>query len=205
MSDSREINNNSDFVDYRSGTLSGYLFAFISAALFGSISTVAKPALSAALHPLLLSSMVYLFAALVMTPIAHKKSNNNSSDGNTTLFLKIKNYLYIFVIAILGAVIAPTLYFIGLEQTTAANAAILSNAEIVITVVIAVLFFKEQIKPAGYLGVILVLFAVIIITTNQNLQDLGTLTKVNYGDLLVVASALFWGIDNNVIKLSVTE
>jgi hypothetical protein len=43
----------------------GYLFAIISAALFGSISPVAKPALSDTIHPLLLSSMIYLVAAMV--------------------------------------------------------------------------------------------------------------------------------------------
>ena len=195
--------NNSDSVDYRSRRLLGYLFAFISAALFGSISTVAKSALSGTLHPLLLSSMVYLVAALVMTPIAYKKSSNNSrnSNENIAFLLKRKNYLYIVGIAILGAVIAPTLYFIGLEQTTASNAAILSNAEIVFTVVIAVLFFKEKIKPVGYVGVILVLFAVIIITANQNLQALSSPSKINYGDLLIIASSLFWGIDNNISKI----
>jgi drug/metabolite transporter (DMT)-like permease len=75
----------------------------------------------------------------------------------------------------------------------ASNAAILSNTEIVFTILIAVLFFREKIKPVGYVGVLLVLFAVIIITTNQNLQILNPLSKINYGDFLVVASTLFWG------------
>jgi drug/metabolite transporter (DMT)-like permease len=176
------------------------LFAFISAALFGSISTVAKPALSTTIHPLLISSLVYLVAAAVMTPIAHK-SSMSEGGGDNALLRKRKNYLYIFGIAIFGAVIAPTLYFIGLEQTTASHAAILSTAEIAFTVVIALLFFGEQIKPVGYIGVILVLLAVIIITTTQNLQDLGSLTKINYGDLLIVSSTLFWGIDNNISKI----
>jgi drug/metabolite transporter (DMT)-like permease len=193
--------NNSDNTGYRSGTVIDYLFAFISAALFGSISTVAKPTLSSTIHPLVLSAMVYLIAAVVMSPIAHRNSSNNSERGNNTLLLKRRDYLYIIAIAILGAVMAPTLYFIGLEQTTASNAAILSNAEIVFTLLIAVLFFREKIKPVGYVGVLLVLFAVIIITTNQNLQPLSSLSKINYGDLLVVASTLFWGIDNNISKI----
>jgi drug/metabolite transporter (DMT)-like permease len=182
----------------RSTIFFGYLFAVISAALFGSISTVAKPALSATIHPLLLSSIVYLVAAMVMTPIAYKRSNSHDSS---TLFLKRKNFLYIFAIAILGAVVAPSLYFMGLEQTTASHASILSIAEIVFTALIAILFFGEQIKPIGYVGIILVLLAVFIITTAQNFQALGSLTKINYGDLLIVASTLFWGIDNNISKI----
>jgi drug/metabolite transporter (DMT)-like permease len=110
--------------------------------------------------------------------------------------------LYVIAIAILGAVVAPTLYFIGLEQTTASHAAILSIAEVVFTALIAILFFGEQIKPIGYVGIILVLLAVfIIITTAQNSQALDSLTKINYGDLLIVASTFFWGIDNNISKI----
>lgn len=179
----------------------GYLFAIISAALFGSISTIAKPALSATIHPLLLSSIVYLVAAMVMTPIAYRSNTSNDDDDSNTLFLKRKNYLYIFAIAILGAVVAPTLFFMGLEQTTASHASILSIAEIVFTALIAILFFGEQIKPIGYVGVILVLLAVFIITTAQNFQTLGSLTKITYGDLLIVASTFFWGIDNNISKI----
>ena len=149
----------------------------------------------------MLSSMVYLVAALVMTPIAHIRSSTSISPATTKVFQRQNDYLYIFAIAISGAVIAPTLYFIGLEQTTASNAAILSNTEIVFTVLIAVLFFKERIKPIGYVGVLLVLFAVIIITTNQNLEALDSLMKINYGDLLIVTSTLFWGIDNNISKI----
>jgi drug/metabolite transporter (DMT)-like permease len=186
-------------VGKRSTIFFGYLFAVISAALFGSISTVAKPALSATINPLLLSSTVYLVAAMVMTPIAYK--NSSSDDSNNTLFLKRKNYLYIFAIAILGAVVAPTLYFMGLEQTTASHASILSIAEIVFTALIAILFFGEQIRPIGYVGIILVLLAVFIITIAQNFQTLGSLTKINYGDLLIVASTFFWGIDNNISKI----
>ena len=166
--------------------------------LFGSISTVAKPALSATINPLLLSSIVYLVAAMVMTPIAYKSS---SSDDHDTLLLKRKNYLYIFAIAISGAVVAPTLYFMGLEQTTASHASIVSIAEIVFTALIAILFFGDRIKPIGYVGIILVLLAVFIITTAQNFQALGSLTKINYGDLLIVASTFFWGIDNNISKI----
>jgi drug/metabolite transporter (DMT)-like permease len=193
-----KLSDDSNSLGYRSHTLFGYLFAIISAALFGSISTVAKPALSATIHPLLLSSIVYLVAAMVMTPIAYKSS---SSDDSSTLFLKRKNYLYIFAIAISGAVVAPSLYFIGLEQTTASHASILSIAEIVFTALIAILFFGEQIRPIGYVGIILVLIAVFIIASAQNYQALGLSTRINYGDLLIVASTFFWGIDNNISKI----
>lgn len=145
----------------------GYLSAVLSAALFGSISTIAKSTLSETINPVLLSSLVYLVAAMVMTPIALNSNKSNINSINTYLFLERRDYFYVLVIALLGAVIAPILYFIGLEQTTASHASVLSTGEILFTVLIALLFFGEQIKPNGYIGVIFVLFAAFIITVNH--------------------------------------
>ncbi|MGC2428010.1 MAG: hypothetical protein WA421_13315, partial [Nitrososphaeraceae archaeon] len=58
--------------------LFGYSSAVLSAALFGSISTIAKSTLSTTINPLLLSSLVYLVAAVVMTPITLKGNKKSS-------------------------------------------------------------------------------------------------------------------------------
>ena len=50
----------------------GYLFAILAAIMFGSVSTLAKPLVST-VNPLLLSSMIYLIAAVTLTPLAHKQ------------------------------------------------------------------------------------------------------------------------------------
>jgi drug/metabolite transporter (DMT)-like permease len=47
----------------------GYFSAIISALLFGSVSTIAKPILYD-INPLLLSFLVYLISGLILTPIA---------------------------------------------------------------------------------------------------------------------------------------
>ena len=56
--------------------LLGYASAVIAAVLFGSVSTVAKPAL-VSIHPVLLASFVYLLASVVATPLLIKKKNNS--------------------------------------------------------------------------------------------------------------------------------
>jgi drug/metabolite transporter (DMT)-like permease len=48
--------------------IKGYGSAIVAAILFGSVSTIAKPALSD-IHPILLSSIVYLVAATTMIPL----------------------------------------------------------------------------------------------------------------------------------------
>lgn len=72
--------------------LIGYMSAVLSAALFGSISTIAKPTLSSTINPVLLSSLVYIVAASVMTPIV---LNNNINNINS--FIERKDFLYVLV------------------------------------------------------------------------------------------------------------
>jgi drug/metabolite transporter (DMT)-like permease len=179
----------------------GYSSAVLSAALFGSISTIAKSILSTTINPLLLSSLVYLVAAVVMTPITIKSNKNSRNIVNVHSSSERKTYFYVLIIALFGAVIAPILYFTGLEQTTASEASVLTIGEILFTVLIAQLFFGEQIRLIGYVGVILVLFALFIIIVNYNSQILNDALKINYGDLLIIASTLFWAMDNNISKI----
>ena len=168
--------------------LFGYLSAVLSAALFGSISTIAKPTLSSTINPVFLSSLVYLVAAVVITPITLK---NNINSFNIHSFIERKDFFYVLVIALFGAVIAPILYFIGLEQTTASHASVLSTGEILFTVLIALLLFNERIRPIGYVGVLLVIFAVFIITINYNPQIRNEALGINYGDVLIIYQRFF--------------
>lgn len=114
----------------------GYAAAFLSALLVGSISTASKPVLSN-ISPLLLSSVVYLLAAGVASPLAQKAS----------LFsIRKKDWLLILAISSLGAILAPSLFFAGLQQTSASDTAILSNGETIFTVLLALILFKERLN-----------------------------------------------------------
>ena len=177
----------------------GYLCAFLAAALFGSISTVAKPALSD-VNPLLLSAVVYLLAFFLLTPVARINSPHSGTAGS---FVRAKrNWLLIVAIAITGAIIAPSLYFVGLVNAKAADAAVLSNAEVVFTVLIAIAFFKERFKPVGYLAIALVLAGAIIVTTNLDFASLSISDLTSRGTFLILAAMAFWAIDNNLSKLA---
>ena len=59
----------------------------------------------------------------------------------------------------------------GLEKTTASDTVILSNGETIFTVLLAIMLFKEKLKPLGYLAVVLVLTGVIIVTTNLEFSN----------------------------------
>lgn len=168
----------------------GYLSAILCAILVGSISTASKPVL-VNFSPLVYASFVYLLASLSSIPLTYKTKS---------FTMQKKDWLLILAITLTGAIIAPILFFTGLKQTTASDTAILSNAETIFTVLFALIFFKEKLRPIGYLAVVLVLIGVVIVTTN--LQFTNFLSDIKKeGNLLIILSMAFWALDNNISKI----
>ena len=172
--------------------ITGYMSALLASILFGSVPVIAKPVISD-INVLLLSSIAYLIAALTFTPIARK----------TKTGLAKKDYIILVAISICGAAAAPYLYFLGLHQSSAADTSLLSNVEIMFTVLFGLLFFKERLRPVGFISVALVLSGVVIITTN--LQFSGSLLHLNAGHFFILGSMVLWALDNNLSRIIATK
>lgn len=166
----------------------GFVSVLLASALFGSVFTVAKIPLST-IDPFALSAVVYTISGLALIPFAR---------ASFTLSSK-REYLYLLAITGLGAVAAPTLLFYGLQQTTASDASILTNGEVVFTIILSAVFFGE--KPKGKLGlfaVILVIVGLFMATTDLNASE--TILQFNAGNIMILASMLLWGVDNNLSR-----
>ena len=170
--------------------LLGYASAVIAAVLFGSVSTVAKPAL-VSIHPVLLASFVYLLASLVATPLLIKKKNNSITTKDKGLLVAI---------AVSGAVIGPLMFFAGLEESLASDSALLLNGEMIFSVFLATLLLREKVSTAGYLAVALVIAGMIVVTTDMDLS-FSAFDVQNTGNLLIIGATLFWALDNNLSKI----
>src|SRR5215831_4161455 len=166
----------------------GYISAIIGALLFGSVSTVAKPIVSS-INPLMLACLVYLISGLAITPVVKPVKNP----------MNRKDYSLLLIISISGAVVAPTMFFFGLKLTTAADSSLLSNGEIIFSIILALTLFGEKLNHIGYVAMVLILTGVIIVSTNLEFDR--ALLKVNAGDLLIIGATLFWGLDNNISRI----
>jgi drug/metabolite transporter (DMT)-like permease len=166
----------------------GYLFAVLAAILFGSVSVLAKPLVSS-VDPILLASLVYIISAITLSPLTRKQKQK----------LARRDFLLILSIAVCGAVIAPSLYFVGLTHASASDAALIANGEVFFSVLLAVMFFREKLKLVGWIAILLVLAGMVIITTNLNFADF-TLQQIHYKDMLLILSMLFWALDNNLSR-----
>lgn len=174
-------------MDFKSKSF-GYFSAVFSALCFGSVTTLAKPTLDT-INPLVLTCMVYLVSAIALTPATlHKKAS-----------FQRKDMLMILSISLAGSVTAPLLFFQGLHMTSASNTAVLSNIEIVFTVIIAILFFKEKISRIGYVGLSMVTVGAMVVTSSPKISN--SYFSLDIGSIFVIGSSLFWAIDNNVSKI----
>ncbi len=177
-------------LDSRSARI-GYASATLCAVLVGSISTASKPVLVNT-NPLMYGALVYLLAALSSVPLSYKVRGLQVRRGDWPLVLAI---------TVSGSILAPSLFFTGLEKTTASDTAILSNSETIFTVLFALLFFKEKLRARGYLATLLVLTGVVIVTTN--LQFSGFLFDIKKeGNVLIILSMALWALDNNISKIA---
>ena len=90
---------------------------------------------------------------------------------------------------------APIALMAGIARTSAANASLLNNFEIVATSLIAFLIFREPISRKLWLGIALV-------TLSSFILSAGDVAAVSFsaGSLLVLLACVCWGFENNCTR-----
>jgi drug/metabolite transporter (DMT)-like permease len=176
-----------NLINLRSTTAVGYACAFLAAILFGTVSILGKPPLET-LNPLLVSSLSYIVAAVTLVPFAH----------GTRIIHTRGDTLLLILISILGAIIAPLLFFSGLARTSASDASLLSVTEIAFSVLLAAVIFGENLNRRKVIAVSIILSSIVIITLSNNNADDNRLPELSLGNLMIVGAAVFWALDNNL-------
>ncbi|MHB8962395.1 MAG: DMT family transporter, partial [Saccharofermentanales bacterium] len=90
---------------------------------------------------------------------------------------------------------APILLMAGLMSATSANASLLNNFEIVATMLIALLVFREVISPRLWGAIVLVFLSSVLLS----FEDLSSF-RFSAGSMLVLAAAACWGLENNLTR-----
>jgi len=172
----------------------GYFAAFGAAILGGLLPTVSKPLLDL-VNPLLFTTIVTFAPAILFTPISARSKENKH--------IRKQGYAILAASAIASGLVAPYIYFVGLQESTAADAALLGNGEMVFTVLIATMFFGERLGRKGFLALMFLTFGIIAVITGLQFSS----TSLDFaapGHILILAATFLWGVDNNVTS-AVTE
>jgi drug/metabolite transporter (DMT)-like permease len=91
------------------------------------------------------------------------------------------------------------MFFLGLKLTSAINGSLLSNGEVIFSILLALTIFGQKLNRIGFIAMVLVLGGVIIVTTNLRFDS--SLLNINAGNLFIVGATIFWGLDNNICRI----
>ena len=170
---------------------SGICLALIAAALYAINSPLSKLLLDY-LPPTLMAGFLYVGAGVCMLALALLRKVRKTERAETKL---TKRELPYIVAMILLDIAAPVCLLLGLKSTTAANASLLNNFEIVATAVIALVVFKEKINFRLWLGILFITLSCMVLS----FEDLSSL-QFSYGSLLILLACVCWGFENNCTK-----
>ena len=174
----------------QSSSRRGISLAVLAAALYAVNAPFSKLLLTY-IPSTLMAGLLYLGAGLGMGIVTLIRK----CRGHRTEERLGRTELPFTVLMILLDIAAPIFLLFGLSRTTAANASLLNNFEIVATAVIAFFVFKEPIPRRLRLGILLVTLSCCILS----FEDMGSL-RFSSGSLFVLLAACCWGLENNCTR-----
>ena len=162
-------------------TNKGVFRCFLAAVLFGA-STPAASRLAGDMPTLVLAGLLYLGAALAMSPSTLRTPQplRKLRKGGRRLAVAV----------FFGGALGPALLIAGLVRVPAATGSLLLNFELVATVAIAAIVFHENLGRRMLAATALVLGSGILLVWQPA-------SGLKFGGLLVIAACIAWGIDNS--------
>jgi len=177
--------------------LIGYVAVVVTSFLLGLFPTLSKPIISN-VNPIFYTSICSFAPFFVFTPLSINSSRKKKGVSDQPKSPRGRLFSIVLLSSVVGGILGPSFYFFGLQSTTAADASLLANAEMVFTIVIATFAFRERLNTIGLVAVILVSTGVIVVATNLEFSS-SVLNFAQPGHLMILISGLCWGTDNNII------
>lgn len=175
----------------------GIALAVLAAALYAVNAPFSKILLDY-IPPTLMAGLLYVGAGLGMGIIALLRRVRHSDTNAKRLSRADLPYTLGMIVLDIAA---PIFLMLGLSATTAANASLLNNFEIVATALIALFLFRERISGRLWGGILFITLSCALLSF-ENLAAL----EFSVGSLFVLLAALCWGLENNCTrKLSASD
>ncbi len=141
---------------------------------------------------MMMAAFLYLGAGIGMAILGFVRKWHRKERVEAKLTKKELPYTVAMVVLDIAA---PIFLMFGLTLTTAANASLLNNFEIVATAIIALLFFKEAISRRLWIAIVLITLSSIILTV----EDASSFS-FSAGSVFVILACFCWGIENNCTR-----
>lgn len=167
-------------------------WAILAAGLYALNAPVSKLLLEE-VPPTMMAALLYLGAGMGLAVVRLVQRMTGKGKKESPLTKKDMPYTVGMVVLDIAA---PIFLMVGLTMTTAANASLLNNFEIVATAVIALFIFREAISRRLWLAIVLVTISSAILSV----EDVTSFT-FSYGSIFVLLACVCWGLENNCTRM----
>ena len=144
------------------------------------------------INPIVMVFLIYMICGAFFTPIARNTDPIRKFSQKDIIFMGLIG---------LAEVAALSAYFFGLQNSTAVNASIFSNSEIIFSLLIAMVVFKERLHIKEYVPFSMIIVGMMIIPIGSEMYQNGTsLQSIVTGDLVLILAGLLYAVDITLCK-----
>jgi len=144
------------------------------------------------LNPVTIALVIFVVNGLFFTGLARK--------NRSILRIKKKDLILLALIGMAEGAALIT-YFYGLHNSTAINASVLNNGEILFSLLIAIIAFRERLQKMERIPFLLITIGMVALPIGYDLYSNGLImTKLVIGDFLLLTAGFFWALDINMSK-----
>jgi drug/metabolite transporter (DMT)-like permease len=163
----------------------GVVRCLMAAVLFGATAPLASE-LAGSIPAFTLAGLLYVGAALAAVPTTVRRPPSARA-------LRAE-WRPVAIAVVVGGAVGPVLLVAGLARTSAATASILLNTELVATVLLAAVLFREHLGVRVWWSAGLITVAGALLTWQPG-------ASLDVGAILIVAACFAWGLDNGVTAM----
>jgi drug/metabolite transporter (DMT)-like permease len=176
--------------------IAAYLMLVVAMLSWAGNVTVGR-ALAGWVPPFGLSLMRWSIAFVVVLPFAAREIIAKRR-------VIMREWRILLALGLLGVSICNSLSYLGLQWTTALNAALLNSAGPMLTLAASFLFFRERATPRQIAGVTVSLIGVLVIVLRGDMAALLALS-INRGDVAILVGVLSWSIYTVLLRRRPSE
>ena len=180
----------------------GVLAALASAFLFGAGTPLAKMLLDS-VSPWLLAGLLYLGSGIGLALYRALRQKTGEAGDADRPHLEKGEARWLVAAVLCGGVIAPVLLMAGLASLPASHAALLLNAEAVLTALLAWVVFRENFDRRIAAGMAAIVAGAAVLSWPSGADGAagaGLSIAAVWPSLAVLAACFFWALDNNFTR-----
>lgn len=162
----------------------GYVFAIVAVALWGGNAVIGRAASSVDIPPVALNFARWTIALVVVLPFALRGLRRDRA-------LYVRHWRFCLAIGLVAIAGFNTLYYIGLQTTTAVQGSLMAGALPAMVLTGAWLFFRSRITARQVAGIVLCFGGLVLIVGRGDPSVLLRL-QLNVGDVWIMGAIVMW-------------